>query len=127
MISCYTSTHTKSTVQYSTVPCMKSKALCTSPTVDIWFRRSLRNGSWLTVEESPTIARCLRALVTATLLLRCSDKNPTSPTSHYVTRYSQSIHHVLYLFYLSTVRYRISITFTTSVKFSSVEHIYQII
>jgi len=61
------------------IPKMKSKALCTSPTVDIWFSRSLRNGSWLTVEESPIIARCLRALVTATLLLRCSDKNPTSP------------------------------------------------
>lgn len=60
-------------------PCRNSWALQTSPHSWQWSIRPLMNGSLHTVSESPIRAKCLLALVMATLILRCSLRNPHSP------------------------------------------------
>lgn len=77
-------THMKSlfiTVRLSCIsPCRYSCMVRTSPHWLHWSSRPLMNGSLVMVEESPMRAKCLLALVTATLVRRCSFRNPHSPS-----------------------------------------------
>lgn len=59
--------------------CMYSWALCTSPCSVQYSISPLMKGSRDIVSESPIIARCLRARVTATFVRRCSLRKPNSP------------------------------------------------
>lgn len=60
-------------------PKLSGSTCFTLPKCRIWRISLARNVLWHIVELSQTIAKCLRALVMATLILLLSPRNPTAP------------------------------------------------
>lgn len=60
-------------------PKLPGSACFTLPKCLIWRRSLAKKVLWHIVELSQTKAKCLRALVTATLILLLSPRNPTAP------------------------------------------------
>ena len=72
------------------LPLTNSWADLTSPSLCKYSIKDLRNSSWDTVSLSPITARCLLALVTATLILRFSERKPTSPMKRYIHKWARA-------------------------------------